>query len=209
MNHERKLVSLLVSFFIKNESLPFLSRWPGFLAYATINQSRHFLIFFNINHPNHEQERRADRRGHRRSHGAFFPLFPGERAKPSHRRFLLPEPARAWLWLMMPVFPVLAPACLWLASIIGKKLIFAFQLAKFLLVGAMATVFDLGSLAVFMAMTGIKEGAWYVVFKSASFIISVALKYFPNKLWAFKKPVLSIKKGIFAIFFPSPLPTSL
>jgi putative flippase GtrA len=91
------------------------------------------------------------------------------------------------LWLLLPVFAFLAPFCLWIASLIGKKYLFVFQLAKFLLIGVLATIFDLGTLSVFIAYFGVSSGLLYLAFKACSFIIATVLKYVPDKFWAFKK----------------------
>jgi len=92
-----------------------------------------------------------------------------------------------WLWLLFIAFPILAPFGLWVASLIGKKFISVYQLAKFLLVGVMATIFDLGALALFIGISGTTGGAGYNLFKGTSFVLATIIKYIPDKLWAFKK----------------------
>ncbi len=83
------------------------------------------------------------------------------------------------LWI---IFPVIALFFLWLANIIGKKLLFVFESAKFFLVGAFATVIDLKLYELFL---------WFFPFsilaKSISFIFSTILKYWGNKYWTFGK----------------------
>ena len=64
----------------------------------------------------------------------------------------------AWLWILFIVFPVLAAIGLWIASLIGKKFVSIYQLAKFLLIGVIATIFDLGTLALFINFSGIDSG---------------------------------------------------
>lgn len=107
----------------------------------------------------------------------------------------------SWLWLLLIIFPILSPFCLWIAHIIGKKYLFVFQLAKFLLIGVLATIFDLGTLSVFIAFTGISSGFMYVVFKGISFIIATILKYIPDKFWAFKKQETAGMHKEFTQFF--------
>lgn len=131
----------------------------------------------------------------------FFYFFLASARNVVTGAFIIPEQYRSHLWVMMPLFLLLAPFCLWIASLIGRKFISVFQLAKFILVGAMATIFDLGTLSLFMAATGMKEGLWYIGFKSASFIISAVLKYIPDKLWAFKKTESVQTKKEFLQFF--------
>ena len=131
----------------------------------------------------------------------FFYYFLGSATNTATGVKILPEPFSSMLWVILVAFPILAPLCLWIASVIGKKYLAAYQLAKFLLVGVLATIFDLGTLSIFMAMTGLREGLWYIIFKSVSFIISAVLKYVPDKLWAFKKTGSSNTKKEFLQFF--------
>ena len=48
-----------------------------------------------------------------------------------------------WSMVIWIVFPLFSLMCLWIAFLIGRKILFVFQSAKFLLVGAVATVIDL------------------------------------------------------------------
>jgi putative flippase GtrA len=106
-----------------------------------------------------------------------------------------------WLWTLYVLFPILAALGLWIAALLGKKFVSIYQLAKFLLVGVVATIFDLGTLALFIDFSGITSGVFYNIFKGTSFVIATVLKYIPDKLWAFKKMgSVSIKKE-FAQFF--------
>lgn len=114
---------------------------------------------------------------------------------------MVPEPFYSLLWLILPVFPILAAAALWIASLIGKKYLSIYQLAKFLLIGVMATIFDLGILNLFIKSTGIASGAPFTLFKGISFVIATILKYVPDKYWAFKKKEGSGIKKEFAQFF--------
>jgi len=75
-----------------------------------------------------------------------------------------------------------------MGSLPARKIFLSiYQLAKFLLIGAVATIFDLGILALFIQISGISSGNYFNLFKGASFIIATILKYIPDKLWAFKK----------------------
>src|SRR3989344_814977 len=44
------------------------------------------------------------------------------------------------IWVAFPFFSLL---CLWIAFLIGRKFLFVYQVAKFLLVGAVVTIVDL------------------------------------------------------------------
>lgn len=105
------------------------------------------------------------------------------------------------LWYLPVAFPILAVIGLWLAYFIGKKFLFVFQLAKFLLIGAMATIFDLGALGLFIKYTGANAGLNYAIFKGISFIIATIAKYFADKFWAFKKTQTAGMGGEFSKFF--------
>lgn len=105
------------------------------------------------------------------------------------------------LWSLVIIFPILSVFCLWVAYLMGKKFLVVFQLAKFLLVGVLATIFDLGSLSIFMAASGISSGLYYDIFKGASFIIATIGKYIPDKFWAFKKSETTEIKKEFSQFF--------
>jgi len=104
-------------------------------------------------------------------------------------------------WVLPIVFPILAIAALWIAYLIGKKFLFVFQIAKFLLIGVLATLLDLGVLNILMWISGIAAGLGYTVFKSISFIVATIGKYFGNKFWAFKKMEKAGMRKEFSQFF--------
>jgi len=106
-----------------------------------------------------------------------------------------------YLWILAIIFPILAALALWIASLIGKKFVSIYQLAKFLLIGVIATIFDLGTLAFFINVSGISSGLGFNLFKGASFIIATVLKYIPDKYWAFKKKEAANIKKEFIQFF--------
>lgn len=90
-------------------------------------------------------------------------------------------------WILPIVFPILALIGLWVCYLIGKKFIFVYQLAKFLLIGAFFALFDLVILNLLMIKFGITEGTGYDVFVTISFIIATIVKYGADKFWAFEK----------------------
>lgn len=88
----------------------------------------------------------------------------------------------------LPIFlPVLAVTGLWVAYLIGKKYLFVFQLAKFLLIGAFFALIDLGLLGLLMEVFGITKGIAYTIFVTISFIVVTSIKYLGDKFWAFEK----------------------
>lgn len=84
-------------------------------------------------------------------------------------------------------FPVLAVLGIWIAWWIGKRFLWVFQLAKYLLIGVLATITDLGVLNFLIWTSGIAVGLWYSVFKGISFVVATSAKYFGDKFWAFEK----------------------
>jgi putative flippase GtrA len=106
-------------------------------------------------------------------------------------------------WLLPILFPILAVFGIWIAEIIGRKFLFVYQLAKFVLVGAFFAVFDLIILNSLMAYFGItkEEILKYSIFVVLSFTIATTFKYFANKYWAFEKFEKERMEKEFGIFF--------
>ena len=84
------------------------------------------------------------------------------------------------IWIILPFISLF---CLWVAFLIGRKFLFVFQGAKFLLVGAFCTIVDLKLFELLAFVFSI-----YFLAKAISFIISTVLKYWGNKYWTFQKP---------------------
>jgi putative flippase GtrA len=106
-------------------------------------------------------------------------------------------------WLLPILFPILAVFGIWIAEIIGRKFLFVYQLAKFVLVGAFFAVFDLIILNSLMAYFGISKGEIlkYAIFVATSFTIATLFKYFANKYWTFEKFEKERIEREFGIFF--------
>ena len=107
----------------------------------------------------------------------------------------------AILWSLPIVFPILSVIGILIAFFIGRKFLFVFQLAKFALIGTIATIIDLGILAFLIHISGITVGIWYSVFKGTSFLIATCSKYFGDKLWAFEKNEMDGIGGEFGKYF--------
>ncbi len=84
-------------------------------------------------------------------------------------------------------FPILAVIGIWISWLLGKKFLWIFQLAKYLLIGVLATITDLGVLNLLMWGSAITAGVLFSVFKGISFIVATCAKYFGDKFWAFEK----------------------
>jgi len=89
--------------------------------------------------------------------------------------------------VLVILFPVLALLGLWICWVLGKKFLWIFQAGKFLLVGALATMVDLGILNFLILISGIAKGGFYSLFKGISFIVATCSKFLGDKFWAFEK----------------------
>lgn len=114
------------------------------------------------------------------------------------------------LWLALPFISLF---CLWLAWLIGKKFIFVFQAAKFLLVGAVFMVVDLKLfefLVLFKNLLFVKSDILFfsllfltspLTAKGISFLIATFLKFWGNKYWVFGRPEKdNLKKELVKFF---------
>jgi len=84
-------------------------------------------------------------------------------------------------------FPLLAALGLQICWMLGKKYVWIWQMAKYLLIGVLATILDLGVLNGLILVSGVAIGVTYSVFKGISFVVATCLKYFADKFWAFEK----------------------
>lgn len=106
------------------------------------------------------------------------------------------------LWILPVILPFFSLFCLWIAYLIGKKFIFVFQLAKFLLIGAFFAIFDLIIFNALMQWFGITDkGIKYQIFVGTSFVIATCVKYVADKYWAFEKKEGSKSGAEFGAFF--------
>lgn len=91
-------------------------------------------------------------------------------------------------WFLPWILPIVSLICLWLAYLIGKKLLFVFQAAKFFLVGVLATIIDLKFFEfliwVFFSFFSVNA---VMTSKAISFLVATFAKYWGNKYWAFEK----------------------
>lgn len=104
-------------------------------------------------------------------------------------------------WGLPIVLPILSLIGLWIASILGKRLFIIYQAAKFLLVGILNTLIDLGVLNFLILITGVTSGLNFSFFKGISFLVAVVNSYFWNKFWTFEKREITKAPEEFAQFF--------
>ncbi len=100
---------------------------------------------------------------------------------------------QSWALSLLVVLPILSVLGMWLTYLIATKIKVVYQLAKFVLVGALNTFVDWGILNLLIFLTSIASGYLYMVFKGASFLIATVNSYYWNKFWTFKK--LSLEGG--------------
>jgi len=107
-------------------------------------------------------------------------------------------PYRLLLYYALPVFSLF---CLWIAFLIGKKLLFIYQVAKFLLIGAFAAVVDIKIFQLSTWLFSLSIIVSPLIPKATSFLIATLTKYWGNKHWAFEKHGKeSIKKEVIQFF---------
>lgn len=104
-------------------------------------------------------------------------------------------------WILPATFLLAALFGLWVSELIGRRFLFVFQLAKFLLIGAFFALFDLVVLNSLLLWFGITSGCLYSVFVGISFVVSTIIKYIADKYWAFEKFEKSEIHVEFASFF--------
>jgi putative flippase GtrA len=88
-------------------------------------------------------------------------------------------------FLLPIVFAPLGAFGLYIADLIGKKILIIFQAAKFFLVGTLNTFIDIGVLNLLIWIFEIKRGKIYSLFKATSFLVATTNSYFWNKYWTF------------------------
>jgi len=89
-----------------------------------------------------------------------------------------------WVW---PVFfPLFCLIWLIFTSFLSKKWQVFYQAGKFVLVGGLNFLIDIGILNLLIFLTSIAAGWFYSVFKGVSFFVAVFNSYFLNKFWTFK-----------------------
>ncbi len=85
------------------------------------------------------------------------------------------------------VFPILCAVGIIAAYALSKIILVVYQVAKFVLVGGMNFLIDMGVLNFLVFYTGIATGLVQSGFKGISFLVAVGNSYLWNKLWTFKR----------------------
>jgi len=83
-------------------------------------------------------------------------------------------------WIFFIILPILSVVGLWMAEVVGRKILFVHQAGRFALAGAFADVIDI---KVFQLL--ILFAPFSITFKAISFLVATFIKYWANKYWAF------------------------
>ncbi|MFH1656442.1 MAG: GtrA family protein [Candidatus Nealsonbacteria bacterium] len=102
---------------------------------------------------------------------------------------------------LLIIFPVLSVLGVFIAQFLSRKFEALFQLAKFILVGALNTFVDLGIMIILLTIFGISAGILYSTTKAFSFVCSVINSYFWNKFWTFGQKETGVEAKEFGKFF--------
>lgn len=112
-----------------------------------------------------------------------------------------PELFLSLKFALIPVFTVLVPLGLVVASWISRAVPIIWQLAKFIVIGVLNTLVDIGALAYMLYLASLSSShvassdilftffvpvAFYTLYKSISFLIANVNSYFWNKYWTFE-----------------------
>lgn len=128
-----------------------------------------------------------------------------------------PELYRSLALFVVPFFVLGVPAGLVLASWLAKKIAIVWQLAKFLVIGVMNTLVDIGVLALITILVTndtssiASQDTWftalsltvtyYSLYKGLSFIVANVNSFFWNKYWTFGSNAVSKAPVQFFQFF--------
>ena len=96
------------------------------------------------------------------------------------------------------IFPILCLMGLLAAYFLGRIAPVIYQAAKFVLLGGLNFLIDMGVLNFLVFATGISTGITQSLFKAISFVLAVLNSYAGNKYWVFKKRT---EEGILKEFF--------
>lgn len=102
------------------------------------------------------------------------------------------------LYVGLPLGAVFA---IWLADFLGRKYLFIYQAAKFLLIGILATLMDSGVLALLQLLVVADTKTIYAIIKGISFVVVTTVKYPLNKYLAFEQKEKAGMGREFSIFF--------
>ena len=95
------------------------------------------------------------------------------------------------------VFPLICLTGMLIARLLRNLLPTVYQVAKFILVGGLNFLIDMGVLNFLIFATGISTGIIQSGFKAVSFLLAMLNSYLGNKYWTFKR---TTQEGVFHEF---------
>lgn len=102
------------------------------------------------------------------------------------RNLTLPPVFTGYLrWLPLG-FPFVTLAVIFVGSRLARRAATAYQFSKFLLVGGLNFLIDLGVLNLLIFATGIAAGFYASTFKAVAFLVAVTSSFLWNKFWTFR-----------------------
>ena len=119
-------------------------------------------------------------------------------------------------FIIVPVFAILVPLGLVVASWISHRFSLIWQIAKFIVIGVLNTLVDLGILVFLFSLASLTGAAiassdifftlfipitFFILYKSISFIIANVNSYFWNKYWTFEDKSRKKTSAEFTQFF--------
>lgn len=104
-------------------------------------------------------------------------------------------------WFLYIFLPILTVFILWVSYQVGKKFLFVVQIAKFVLIGVLATLFDLIVFRSLGWVSGLSTKGSRTTFKGISFLGATLAKYWGNKFWAFEQAEMKGAEKEFTQFF--------
>ena len=90
------------------------------------------------------------------------------------------------VWFLLIVLPFCFALGIWVAGFLSRFVKVFFQLAKFLEIGVLNTLIDLGILNLLVWLTGVFSGTLLAPLNTASFLLAATNSYYWNKFWAFR-----------------------
>ena len=93
----------------------------------------------------------------------------------------------ALIWVLPVATPVIFFVGIVVAKFLSKIVSLFYQLAKFLEIGVLNTLVDMGVLNFLVSISGVTAGATLGAFNTLSFSLAVVNSYFWNKFWTFNK----------------------
>ena len=117
------------------------------------------------------------------------------------RNIALPIQVRSLLPWLPFTFPLLTLAVMAAGTFVARRIAFGYQFTKFVLVGGLNFLIDLGVLNLLIFSTGITSGFYAVSFKAVAFLVAVTSSFLWNKFWTFRSLSIEHVGAQFAEFF--------